>query len=140
MDAERFAQKQARRHCRRMRHGRRTPIDSAVLGALIVAIGSILLLNNLGIFVLGDLWRYWPVILIAAGVAKIAECARPSAMVGGALFAGTGTFLLLRNLDILVLDIHVVWPVLLIGLGVAMLIKALEEPFRLANSERPHRE
>ncbi len=51
---------------------RTTPIDdepeSPAWGVALAAMGALLLLNNLGWLNLGALVRYWPVLLIAAGV------------------------------------------------------------------------
>ena len=45
-----------------------------ILPALIViGIGVLFLLNNLNIFYMHDIWRFWPVILIAAGLAKMVD-------------------------------------------------------------------
>jgi hypothetical protein len=48
--------------------------QSGIVGGLIlIAIGSIFLLNNLDIIYIHDVWKYWPVILIVIGVGKLAE-------------------------------------------------------------------
>lgn len=40
-------------------------------GIILILIGGVLLLQNLGLFNWGDLWRFWPVALILAGVAML---------------------------------------------------------------------
>ncbi len=40
-------------------------------GVVLILIGIALLLENLGLFDWSDLWRFWPVALIAAGVAML---------------------------------------------------------------------
>jgi hypothetical protein len=42
-------------------------------GLILISIGAIFLLNNLDILRIHDLWKYWPVILIAIGVGKLVD-------------------------------------------------------------------
>jgi len=95
-------------------------------GAIVVAIGFMLLLDNLRIVRFHDLWQYWPVLLIAYGVSRVVDGNSPSAYFWGGGIALTGAFLLLDNLDILPFNAEVFWPLLLIAAGVAVLVRALE--------------
>jgi hypothetical protein len=99
---------------------------SVVLGGLIVAVGVLFLLQSLGVPLTHNLWSYWPMALIALGVVKVIECARPSSVVAGGLFAAAGGLLLLRNLDVFTFDWHVAWPLIIVGVGVIKLTEALE--------------
>src|SRR5579859_651203 len=49
-----------------------------VVGTIIVAVGVILLLDNMGVVRAGDLWQYWPVALIAVGLSRVVESRRPT--------------------------------------------------------------
>lgn len=40
-------------------------------GVVLILIGLLLLLQNLGILQWGSLWKFWPVILIAVGISMI---------------------------------------------------------------------
>jgi len=42
-------------------------------GLVLVAVGAIFFLNNLHIFYLRDIFRFWPAILIAAGIVKLVD-------------------------------------------------------------------
>ena len=42
-------------------------------GLILIAVGTIFLMNNLDLLQIHELWKYWPVILIAIGVAKLAD-------------------------------------------------------------------
>src|SRR5579884_1970669 len=68
-----------------------------VLGMIIVGIGLLLLLENLGIPGIHDLWRFWPVILIAVGLAKMVENPTPAGVIWGGIVAGVGTIFLLDH-------------------------------------------
>jgi predicted membrane protein len=91
-----------------------------------VAVGCLLLLDNLGIVRFHDVWQYWPALLVAWGVSRIIDSRTPSGWVWGAAVALVGAFLLLDTLDIIVFNFAVVWPLLLIAFGVSVLVRAVE--------------
>jgi predicted membrane protein len=95
-------------------------------GAIVVAVGCLLLLDNLGIVRFHDIWQYWPVLLVAWGVSHIVDSRTPSGWIWGGIIALVGAFLLLDTLDIIVFNFAVVWPVLLIAFGISVLVRALE--------------
>ena len=95
-------------------------------GAIVVAIGCLLLLDNLGIVRFHDVWQYWPVLLVAWGVSRIVDSRTPSGWIGGGMVALVGAFLLLDRLDIIVFNWALVWPLILIAFGVSVLVRALE--------------
>src|SRR5580658_8025191 len=95
-------------------------------GAIVVAAGCLLLLDNLGIVRFHDVWQYWPVLLVAFGVSRVIDSRTPSGWIWGGMVALVGAFLLLDTLDIIVFNVAVVWPVLLIAFGITVLIGALE--------------
>lgn len=115
----RWDDRMARRPYRSGSHG-------LFFGAIVVAIGCLLLLDNLGIFRFHDVWQYWPVLLVAWGVSRIVDSRAPSGWVWGGVIALLGAFLLLDNLDIIPFNFAVVWPVLLIAFGISVLVRALE--------------
>lgn len=107
----------------------RTPRSSTggiVIGGLIVAAGTILLLDNLGIVRSHDIWRFWPLGMIAFGVARIFESRRPAALIWGGVVAGLGALFLLDNLGLFEFDLHTLWPVFIIVFGISMLLRALD--------------
>ncbi len=110
------------------RHRYRSPSHGIFFGAVVVAIGCLLLLDNLGIFRFHDVWQYWPVLLIAFGVSRIVDSHSLSGYVWGGTMALIGAFLLLDTLDIIVFNFSVVWPVILIAFGVSILVRAIERP------------
>src|SRR5579871_5694792 len=44
-----------------------------LVGLCVVAIGVLLLLDNMGVYQIGNLWRFWPVILIVAGLGRMID-------------------------------------------------------------------
>ena len=127
---ERWEQKmEARRQRwedRRARRGYRSHNHGIFFGVVVVAIGCLLLLDNLGIFRFRDIWQYWPVLLIVWGVSHLVDSRTPSGWIWGGMIALVGALFLLDNLDIFVFNFAVVWPVLLIAFGVTVLVGALE--------------
>lgn len=90
----------------------------AILGLLLVLIGVLLLLDNLG--VIPGLPQYlftWPSFFFLIAVVNFVSGNR-----GGALiFASIGAFLVLeRNVDI---DFQVYWPLILVIIGLAILLR-----------------
>ena len=61
----------ARRQYRSGSHG-------IFFGAIVVVIGCLLLLDNMGIYRFHDVWQYWPVLLVAWGVSRIMDSHTPS--------------------------------------------------------------
>ena len=103
--------------------------NPGILPALIViGIGVLFLLNNLNIFFIHDVWRYWPAILIAAGLVKMVDAPVPSGRVTGGILVGVGALFLADNLGFLNLTWANFWPLVLIGSGLLMLWSRLAPP------------
>ena len=120
-----------RRMERRHRYGHGA--GGMVIGALIVLIGLVILLDNMGIIRFHDVWRYWPVLLIVLGVSKILESHAPAGYVWGGVITLAGALLLLDNLDIVVFDFNLIWPLLLIAFGLSMLLRSIDRKRYLAS-------
>jgi len=97
-----------------------------VFGLGVMAVGLLLTLDNLGVLEARHYWRFWPLILVATGVARAAQSMgeghRPMGL-GLALF---GVFLLLVNLD--VLRFRHLWPALFLLAGGTIVWKVLTRP------------
>jgi predicted membrane protein len=123
---QKMAERRQRWEERRTRRFYRSHNHGIFFGVVVVAIGCLLLLDNLGIFRFRDIWQYWPVLLIVWGLSHLIESRTPSGWVWGGMIALIGALFLLDNLDIFVFNFAVVWPVLLIAFGVTVLLGALE--------------
>ena len=99
----------------------RNVFPALVPGLILVAIGLLFLLDNLNILYLREWVRYWPVILIAIGLAKLVDSTFTGGRVVGAIFMGTGAVLLAKNLGLIVVRARDLWPLILIGLGLLLL-------------------
>jgi len=121
---ERWDRRQARWAARANR--RHSHVPGAVFGLIIVVVGVLFLLDNLGIIYYRDYLPYWPVILVVFGIARVADSCGPSGIIWGAMLAGIGGLLLVNNLGIFSMDWHMFWPVLVIGWGLLILFRNME--------------
>jgi Domain of unknown function (DUF5668)/Cell wall-active antibiotics response 4TMS YvqF len=99
---------------------------SFTFGALIVAAGVVLLLDQQGLINADRVFSYfWPVTMIAAGTALVIDyrgCGRRG-LVGGILLA-CGVLLVLENLGVAHIRFNTVWPLVVIAGGVLMIMQA----------------
>ncbi|PWU12258.1 MAG: hypothetical protein C5B51_00795 [Terriglobia bacterium] len=106
-------------------HHRRT--TGAWGGGIILFLGVILLLDRLGILYARDIFQFWPMLLVAAGLAWLTRLDSLAGRVVGGLTLSAGLLLQANNLGYLRLRGEVFWPFVLIGIGILMLVKALED-------------
>ena len=93
-----------------------------LVGILIIGIGSLLLLGNLQILEVEHIWRFWPVILLAAGINMLIRCRLGPGSEGGVVLTVLGGAFLLRNMGWLDWRFKHIWPLLLILLGVMVVV------------------
>jgi predicted membrane protein len=123
---QRWEQRWERRHERWERRQARWqhPGKNLFAGFVFVAIGLIFLLGNLGYLNVHAVIRFWPVILIAAGVVKLVESGDDFRTGSGVFWIVVGSLFLLGSLDIVRITMRELWPVVLIGVGALMLWRA----------------
>lgn len=114
-----------RRRRDRFRHHRRhSPVGGVIIGTAILLVGVLFLLENFGLVHVRDIWAYWPVIMIAWGIAGVTGAGHSSGRVWGGVIAMVGALLLLSNLHIISANVwRIVWPLLLIFAGLRMLYR-----------------
>lgn len=101
----------------------------AVLGLLIVVLGLLLTADNLGwadteFFI----WRYWPAILVAVGLAKVAKGRGSSGWLFGTILMLVGTGMLVDRIFQLAIDVGDWWPMLIVLMGVVIILRAVGGP------------
>ena len=104
------------------RHRRR--VTARVLpGLVIVGLGVLLVLNNLDVYPLGGLERYWPLLLVAFGIHRVFDPARRGRGLGAVVLVA-GIWLQLSKLDLLsfhLADLKLYWPLILVAIGLYQL-------------------
>src|SRR5262245_11897690 len=91
----------------------RTPRNAARLfaGLVIAALGTLALLGNFDIIPIHNVWRFWPLALVAVGIAKLL---RPTGRFPGVIFLIIGMWFLLRNLGVLQYSLWNLWTVVVV--------------------------
>ena len=111
-------------------HGRQTSrrLGPLAPGLLVITLGVVFLLDNLGFVRSWQVLRFWPVILIAAGVKMLWEARDRGAAASGTLLAAAGGLLLLDSLYVIDVDLWDLWPLVLVAIGFRMLSHARSVP------------
>jgi hypothetical protein len=94
-------------------------------GALLLLVGTLFVLQNLGWFHAGRLWDYWPLLLVWIGLSRMFGPTRPRHFPSGAVVFALGVFLQLERLDLVRVDAREIWPILLIVGGLALVADSL---------------
>ena len=106
-----------------------------VMGVLIIVVGVLFTLENLGFIEAASYLRFWPVALIAVGLMKLWSGGRGGPL-HGLLFFFAGVWLLLESMSIVTISLWALWPVLL-GLPLRMPAKFLHPSRQAACAARP---
>jgi hypothetical protein len=101
-----------------------------VLGATLIVVGAALLLGRMEILDIEPLWRWYPLILISLGVAKLWQTWGTLAAGSGLWLALTGLWLLGVNFKVLGMTYANSFPALLVAIGASMVVRSV-----LAGSE-----
>ena len=99
-----------------------------IFGLAVIAVGVLFLLDNFG-FPVGVVWSYWPVILIAIGLAKVVDSPDTPGRTGGAIIMLFGVIMIADKIHLPFLrDVSLwsLWPLALIAFGVMLFWGALE--------------
>jgi predicted membrane protein len=96
-----------------------------VLGLCIMAVGVVFALENLGLITTRHLFRYWPLLLIAVGLAKALQTGPRGWRGEGLLWIGAGTVFLLRTMDVIEFSLWKLWPILPLVIGAHIVWRAL---------------
>lgn len=113
-------------------------LSRLVLGAILVVLGVLFTLDQLGIIDAGQLLDYWPLLLVAAGLAKVLQPPDSHGRIFGAVLVVVGVVILLGNLGIISFSVFDLWPLVLVVLGVHLLLRATGlRPSRLESPPPP---
>lgn len=96
-----------------------------VAGVILVLLGILFTLDNFGLVEAGDVFRYWPLLFVAAGGAKLVRARLPEQRFAGVLLAAFGVVLLLQNLDLVRFHFRDVWPFFLVFGGAFLVWRSI---------------
>jgi predicted membrane protein len=94
-----------------------------VLGVAIAVVGVLFTLDNLHILHARDYVQFWPLALIAMGLAHIAQARTAAGVVGGVIWIVVGSALLGDRLGLLDVNLWNYWPLLLVLVGVRIVLQ-----------------
>lgn len=96
-----------------------------VFGLVVIGLGVLFTLDNLGLVHSGDVLRWWPALVVAYGVARLTGfCCRQHLTVG-LIFTVGGGWLLLHDLGLVRRDPWELWPLILVVIGGSLVVGAL---------------
>jgi len=106
--------------------GRTRPIaPQLVMGLLVIAVGLLFTLENLGMLEAHEYLRYWPVGLIAVGLLKLWQTGSGGGTMIGAGFVFAGVWLLLESMAIVTVSLWDLWPMVLVLVGGSMVWRGM---------------
>ena len=99
-----------------------------LIGIAILGFGAALLLSNLDFLSMRDITRFWPVLLIAAGIMRLTRAQFPSAKGFAIFLVAMGGILLLGNFGVVKVSWNLFWPAILIVIGLQHLLSNFDPP------------
>ncbi|HVT43793.1 MAG TPA: DUF5668 domain-containing protein [Thermoanaerobaculia bacterium] len=102
-----------------------------IVGLVIITLGVLWTLDNMGVLVAEDYLLYWPVALIAIGAVKLRE----KRWFAPFAFIIAGTLLLLYNLEYIDVDVWNLWPLILVAIGIKVILESMGRRSAAAHNE-----
>src|SRR5438067_4572861 len=100
-------------------------LGQVVVGLLVVAIGVLFLLDNLGYVGLRHAISFWPIAFIVGGASMLVSQEQRNGHLSGLILIAVGVLLLLKHMGLFYISWNVVWPVLLIVAGGLILFRTM---------------
>ena len=96
-----------------------------IVGLAVLTLGLIFTLDNLELIEAGRALDYWPLALIAVGLAKLLDATRTKAWISASLWIFVGAWWTLWNLGLVEPHVFDLWPILLIVFGLSLVRRAI---------------
>ena len=104
----------------------RHPSRHLIIGVVILFLGIILLLDQLGFLEADKIFLFWPLILIYFGVIKMQTRRNPTGAFWGAFLVLLGISFQLEELGLSHIRFGTIWPVFLICVGILLILQRYE--------------
>lgn len=96
-----------------------------VFGAVVLVLGVLFTLDNLGLLDSGDIIQWWPLAVLLYGLMRLTGIGAQQKVVRGVIFSLIGAWLLLDNLGFVDIEVSDLWPLLMIAFGVMLVTGAM---------------
>ena len=96
-----------------------------IIGLMLVALGVLWTLDNLGWTDAGRIIEWWPVLVLAVGVMRLTGFGMERQAGFGTFLTIIGTLLVLGKLDVVHVGFGIIWPLLIIFMGSQVVWRAL---------------
>jgi len=103
----------------------RIPVGKLVVGIVLLSLGVAMLLDRIDAWEFGTLWRYWPLILIAIGLANAYEAFRRRQGDGSYFLLGAGLWMLAGSFHLFGLTYSSAFPIGIIVVGLGAVVHAI---------------
>jgi hypothetical protein len=103
----------------------RIPVGKLVFGLALLTVGTLVLTDALDVWEQRELWQYWPVVLIALGVANEIDTLRARKGDGGFILIAIGVWMLAATREYRGLDYVSAFPLAIAVAGLGIIIHAL---------------
>ena len=101
---------------------------SSMAALILIAAGTVLFLDNLGLLPFAHVRAYWPLAISAFGVSRLFQSRCGSNIVWSWTMIAIGVLLTLGNLGIMHVGMGSLWPLFLIAAGASMLFRRTAGP------------
>ena len=108
----------------RERHKR---VSAAVFGLILIGLGVVFTLDRMGMYDAGQLWSWWPVVVIGLGLASMIAPKNTGDATAGVVTVAVGAFFLGHKLDLIDWRLRDVWPAFLVLGGIVLIVRSLAE-------------
>ncbi|MDZ7268627.1 MAG: DUF5668 domain-containing protein [candidate division KSB1 bacterium] len=101
-----------------------------LLGGLLIALGVVVFLHNLGVIYLDalwDLWRWWPLLLVFLGLGKFFASGDFRERRNGYWLVVIGLWLLISFFHVFGLSFGESWPLLLVAAGISAIWQSRDD-------------
>lgn len=96
-----------------------------VIGCVVIGLGLLFLLDNLGVFDFAYTLQLWPVALILAGALKMMQTRTNGGKLVGGLLILAGVLLTMKGLGLIYISRKALLPLVMIGVGALVVYKSL---------------
>ncbi len=115
----------------------RNPNRHFIIGVLILLVGVVLLLDQIGFVAANDIFKFWPLVLIYLGVNRLTRRPGATGLFWGGFLILLGISFQLQELGLSHVHVVVIWPVFLICVGVLLILQRYESRNRWGNPPFP---